>query len=143
MTKIKNAKAASNDYTLGNRCPNKVLGKIFNPDELPGSDQVGEVEFCAVRQTPFEGEDSLRVTPRRYTKQRGALLWTTGTTRNVVFCFTPRDLIPRRHSGVLLLRPLVCFYSGVDSRGPGERQQSLRRLGILFTILRLWGHPDA
>ncbi len=49
---------------------------------------------------------SLRVPLKRYTKQRGPLLWTTGTTRNTGYCFI--------EGGVFLLRPLVCFYSGVD-----------------------------
>ena len=46
-------------------------------------------------------------TARRYTKQRGPLLWTTGTTRNTAYCVI--------EGGVLLLRPLVYFYSGVDT----------------------------
>ena len=42
-----------------------------------------------------------------YTKQRGPLLWSTGTTRNTAYCVI--------EGGVLLLRPLVYFYSGVDT----------------------------
>ena len=48
---------------------------------------------------------SLRVPLKRYTKQRGTLLWTTGTTRNTEFFI--------KSSGVLLLWRMVCFYSGV------------------------------
>ena len=47
-------------------------------------------------------------TARRYTKQRGPLLWTTGTSRNTAYCVI--------EGGVLLLRPLVYFYSGVDTK---------------------------
>ncbi len=53
---------------------------------------------------------SLRVPLKRYTKQRGTLLWTTGTTRNTEFFI--------KSSGVLLLRRMVCFYSGVDNIDP-------------------------
>jgi hypothetical protein len=46
------------------------------------------------------------------------LPWTTGTTRNTGFCITP--------SGAFLLRPVMHFYSGVDSaRRRGRR--SIRR----------------
>ena len=44
---------------------------------------------------------------KRYTKPRGALLWTTGTTRNTSNGLTP--------TGQVLLRPLGQFYSAVDT----------------------------
>ena len=43
----------------------------------------------------------------RYAKQRGALLWTTGTTRNTAHKITS--------SGLVWLRPLVWFCSAVDT----------------------------
>ena len=46
---------------------------------------------------------------KRYTKQRGSLLWTTGTTRNTTHRSTS--------SGPVLRRPLDQFYSAVDKRG--------------------------
>ena len=50
----------------------------------------------------------LRMVGTGCTKQRGPLLWTTGTTRNTAYCVI--------EGGVLLLRPLVYFCSGVDSQ---------------------------
>ena len=49
---------------------------------------------------------------KRYAKQHGSLLWTTGTTRNTEYYII--------QSGVLLLRPMVYFYSGVDSSPAGR-----------------------
>ncbi|MDP6737157.1 MAG: hypothetical protein QF732_11780, partial [Nitrospinaceae bacterium] len=48
---------------------------------------------------------------KRYTKQRGSLLWTTGTTRNTACDITSSD--------AFLLRPVVYFYSGVDTISRG------------------------
>ena len=45
---------------------------------------------------------------KRYTKQRGSLLWTTGTTRDTVLYI--------KQSGAFLFRPETCFYSGVDKK---------------------------
>ena len=41
-------------------------------------------------------------------RPRGSLLWTTGTTAYAATCITP--------SGAFLNRPVMYFYSGVDSR---------------------------
>ncbi len=54
---------------------------------------------------------------------RGALLWTTGTTPGFKPDCTIYQPTQRGHSGVLLLRPLVYFYSGVDTYQEAREQE--------------------
>ena len=62
-------------------------------------------------------------------RPRGALLWTTGTTRNTECDIKISGLVLLRHGGVLLLRPLVDFYSGVDTRELAQRRFDWSEIG--------------
>ena len=74
------------------------------PKNLTGFNHRGH--GCPGGSTGTSHAASLRAGAKRYAKQRGSLLWTTGTTRNTSYGITS--------SGPILLRPLDQSCSAVD-----------------------------